>query len=252
MQHQNKSSSIFLERTDALAAALNVSIRELAERIGISQAMLFAYRSGKNPISEKAWRKLEEAEEAAKNKSTQIFHYAPMGEYQSAVGEPRAVYNKKPERVPFPQWWDRMPKSARDLEAALPHVHARLRLAAIIRHEADTNAVTRTAIHDSPLHDAFQDLGLCGTGFTMTPGFAILAEAYSALLADLRVNNARLEIAASKAAMETLLDKVLQVLGSRHLDLSTVEREEAARKVASLMAEAQAVAASQGSAQRHG
>lgn len=42
-----------------------VSLRDLAAEIGISQAMLFAYRSGKHEPSLKAWRKLEAAERRA-------------------------------------------------------------------------------------------------------------------------------------------------------------------------------------------
>jgi len=64
MQQQNQSSVIFSQRTDALSTALKISLRDLAPKIGISQAMLFAYRNNKYPISEKAWRKLEAAEEA--------------------------------------------------------------------------------------------------------------------------------------------------------------------------------------------
>lgn len=250
MQQKNQSSDVFSERTDALAAALHVSIRDLAERIGISQAMLFAYRGGKYPISEKAWKKLEAAEAA--NQSS----YQRKSENQSVVAEDAATYGAGPARATFPSWWDRMPKSAGELEAVLPHVHARLRLAAVIRHEADTHAVVRSDIHDSPLHDAFQDLGLCGTGFTNTTGFSVLAEAYSSLLSDLRVHHARLEVAASQAAMGTLLDKVLQIMGSRHLDISTKEREEAAQKVAELMSAAQAQLEARGDSpspeRRHG
>ena len=52
----------FSERTDALARFRNCSLRDLAGFIGISQAMLFAYRSGKSEPSLKVWRKLERAE----------------------------------------------------------------------------------------------------------------------------------------------------------------------------------------------
>lgn len=120
MQQKNQSSNVFSERTDALAATLHVSIRELAERIGISQAMLFAYRGGKYPISEKAWKKLEAAEAAANQSS-----YQRKSENQSVVAENAATYGAEPARATFPSWWDRMPKSAGELEAVLPHVHAR-------------------------------------------------------------------------------------------------------------------------------
>ena len=62
LQAQNQNIGEFSERTDRLAEKLSLPLRELGDRIGVSTAMLFAYRSGKNPISVKAWRKLEQAE----------------------------------------------------------------------------------------------------------------------------------------------------------------------------------------------
>jgi len=65
MQDELEHKRSFLERTDALSRRLGVSLRALADHIGISQATLFANRAGKQPISEKTWRKLEEAEQNA-------------------------------------------------------------------------------------------------------------------------------------------------------------------------------------------
>ncbi len=62
LQAQNQNIGEFSERTDRLAEKLGLPLRELGDRIGVSTAMLFAYRSGKNPISVKAWKKLEQAE----------------------------------------------------------------------------------------------------------------------------------------------------------------------------------------------
>jgi hypothetical protein len=55
----------YQKRTDALAAKLGVDINELPDIIGVSRASLFAYRSGRNRVSQKAWAKLTEAEEVA-------------------------------------------------------------------------------------------------------------------------------------------------------------------------------------------
>ena len=44
---------------------LGVHLKELPTRLGFSERMLFGYRSGKYPITSKAWRKLEQAERAA-------------------------------------------------------------------------------------------------------------------------------------------------------------------------------------------
>lgn len=65
MQAKLDENRVFSERSDALSEHLRISLRETAARIGISQAMLFAYRTGKSPVSGKAWRKLEAAERAA-------------------------------------------------------------------------------------------------------------------------------------------------------------------------------------------
>lgn len=48
-----------------LAESLRLKLADLAPRMGISERMLFGYRSGTYPISSKAWRKLESAERAA-------------------------------------------------------------------------------------------------------------------------------------------------------------------------------------------
>lgn len=65
MQQENQTSSDFLRRTDALALKLGKNVQELSEVLGISRAMLFGYRKGKNAISGKAWLKLETAEKDA-------------------------------------------------------------------------------------------------------------------------------------------------------------------------------------------
>ena len=59
------SSSHFSQRTDFLAESLGVFLRELPEKIGISERSLFGYRSGKYPVTAKALRKLQAAERAA-------------------------------------------------------------------------------------------------------------------------------------------------------------------------------------------
>jgi hypothetical protein len=60
-----RNSETFLERTDLLAARLGVQMGELLPILEISRASFFSYRSGKRPISAKAWRKLEKAEREA-------------------------------------------------------------------------------------------------------------------------------------------------------------------------------------------
>jgi len=64
VQQKNTSNSDFLERTDKLSNEYGCSLRELAPKIGVSEATLFGARSGKIPISLKTWSKLEHAEES--------------------------------------------------------------------------------------------------------------------------------------------------------------------------------------------
>ena len=65
MQEENQNFSEYFERTRVLADRLGIPVVDLPPHVGISKAMLFAYRKGKYPISWKAWRKLEAAERAA-------------------------------------------------------------------------------------------------------------------------------------------------------------------------------------------
>ena len=55
----------FLQRTDELAVRLGCRLLDLPVKIGISERSMFGYRSGKNPVTAKALRKLEAAELAA-------------------------------------------------------------------------------------------------------------------------------------------------------------------------------------------
>ena len=45
-----------------LASKKGVSLRKLAEMLGISHAAMFGYRSGRQPVSKRAWFKLEQFE----------------------------------------------------------------------------------------------------------------------------------------------------------------------------------------------
>lgn len=64
MQDKSENYSEFSEKTERLAAHLRKNLNDLPPLIGISPAMFYAYRTGKNRISPKAWRKLESAEAA--------------------------------------------------------------------------------------------------------------------------------------------------------------------------------------------
>jgi len=65
VQEKSKSYQSFCERTDALAKELRINVSDLPQKIEVSASMFHSYRSGKYPISAKAWRKLEAAEAGA-------------------------------------------------------------------------------------------------------------------------------------------------------------------------------------------
>ncbi|MDR2512668.1 MAG: hypothetical protein LBD01_02575 [Puniceicoccales bacterium] len=64
MQQKSDIFQTFTTHTDFLALKLG-SLEAVPIAMGISRAMFYAYRAGKNPISHKAWLKLERAEKAA-------------------------------------------------------------------------------------------------------------------------------------------------------------------------------------------
>lgn len=55
-------NELFLKRSDELAYKLRLSLRELAPKLGLSAGSFFGYRTGRVPLSAKAWRKLEDVE----------------------------------------------------------------------------------------------------------------------------------------------------------------------------------------------
>lgn len=65
MQEESDNHELFSEKSEKLAAHLGVKLDELPARLGVSKDMFYAYRTGRYPISKKAWRKLREAEIAA-------------------------------------------------------------------------------------------------------------------------------------------------------------------------------------------
>jgi hypothetical protein len=79
MQQDFRSSSHFSQRTEFLATHLGLMLGDLPARIGISERMFYGYRSGKYPLTEKAWRKLEAAEEHS---------LPPNRSFRSEVGPP--------------------------------------------------------------------------------------------------------------------------------------------------------------------
>lgn len=92
MQEENQSARAFSERTEKLAKRLGISLRALPPVIGISPAMLFAYRTGKNDISKKAWAKLQVAEIRASQSATRP--------HVDRVEEANEIVMARPARTP--------------------------------------------------------------------------------------------------------------------------------------------------------
>ena len=95
MQAQNQIALIFSKRTDRLAEKLDIPLRELGAKIGISNAMLFGYRTGRCEISNKAMQKLIDAEAKAGISDEAIGAVAP--------GMNQSEQNKSPIK-PESEW----------------------------------------------------------------------------------------------------------------------------------------------------
>ena len=72
---------------------MHANLSDLPEKIGVSASMFHAYRGGKYPISPKAWRKLEAAEQAAgvvrKNDPTDSRGSTKNSEDAESAGNPK-------------------------------------------------------------------------------------------------------------------------------------------------------------------
>ena len=64
-------------RTDKMADQLGLNVQDLQEILGMGRASIFSYRTGKRPITRRAWSKLEAAEKKVSQKSK-----ASIEEYQ--------------------------------------------------------------------------------------------------------------------------------------------------------------------------
>jgi ribosome-binding protein aMBF1 (putative translation factor) len=89
MQQKSENYSEFSERTEVLASNLGINLSDLPAKIGVSNSMFHAYRSGKYPISEKAWSKLERCEQAAgiNGEGTQSAQSSAKPE-EAGIGDP--------------------------------------------------------------------------------------------------------------------------------------------------------------------
>lgn len=62
MQEKKDTFLDFSDRTDFLAEFLKLNLGDLPDLLGISRASFFSYRTGKRPLSKKAWVKLDALE----------------------------------------------------------------------------------------------------------------------------------------------------------------------------------------------
>jgi transcriptional regulator with XRE-family HTH domain len=107
LQQQNQTPSDFFRRTDVLSDRLGLKLSEIAKLVGISKAMLFSYRSGKNRITPKVWLKLERAERTAGIETEKEAEEAGNAEsdgnpkeFPSVVREDLAIYRVGGAAVP--------------------------------------------------------------------------------------------------------------------------------------------------------
>lgn len=81
-----------------MAAGEGLNLSEIHGLLGISKAMVFAYRGGKNPITQKVWLKLEAAEAKAREKGQQKASIAESSANlkQLGIGETAHAMREEP------------------------------------------------------------------------------------------------------------------------------------------------------------
>jgi NH3-dependent NAD+ synthetase len=96
----NNDFSEFSRRSDTLAGVLKIRVSDLPEKIGISEDMLMGYRTGRYPISAKAWRKLQVAETSAGmvQKKHDVILYKPDGTRDDAASIAN-LFELNPEKL---------------------------------------------------------------------------------------------------------------------------------------------------------
>jgi hypothetical protein len=127
MQAENQTISDFIIRTDLLADRLGLILSEIPQKIGISKAMMYAYRAGNSRITNKVWLKLERAERAAGiHQDTVPAEPAKAGSSAS----PKEFFDlvEKKERVkdPFPPSLARLQAITAQVQADLAALQAGL------------------------------------------------------------------------------------------------------------------------------
>jgi hypothetical protein len=112
LQEENQTFEDFFRRTDVLAWVLGMNLSELPPILGISKAMLFAYRNGSRRITPKAWHKLKAAEQKAGIPA------------ESATGKTPRKSTEKERLAALGSWMERDPDVIRNIR------ESRLRMAA--------------------------------------------------------------------------------------------------------------------------
>jgi hypothetical protein len=126
MQEKSETNDTFLSRTDAVAQRMGIILEELPEMMGISRASFFGYRSGKRPVTNKAWLKLASIERVAESQkeSTSIIReeYPLYRTKQITQSVATAAKNSDPMTL-----WERVAQTA-DAVARLPEPSIRLKI----------------------------------------------------------------------------------------------------------------------------
>lgn len=92
--------SDFSDRTDALAQKLGVRLVDLTDKLSMSADMIMGYRTGRYPITAKAWKKLHAAEDAAGlvAKHHDVVRYKPSGDVDVATSIAK-LFELNPEEL---------------------------------------------------------------------------------------------------------------------------------------------------------
>lgn len=101
MQEKSKTFRSFFNRTEDLARKLRLNVSDLPAKIEVSASMFHSYRSGKYPISDKAWRKLEAAERAAEVVNSSSPTLPVLSENAENVGKVKEPGSDTERKVPM-------------------------------------------------------------------------------------------------------------------------------------------------------
>ena len=88
MQEKSDSLRIFLDSVDTLAVLHDFSTVQTCAKIGLSRSLYYQIKDGKRPITDKVWRKLDEAKRTAgigEKKPGDVFRSGDVKEFHPPI-----------------------------------------------------------------------------------------------------------------------------------------------------------------------